>query len=85
MSIRLDGDLIRLEGDCHVEDAEALVRLVGPAGARAADLSAVRHLHAAVLQVLVSFRVPIAARPNDPFLDTVVSSSLPTFEIAVGS
>lgn len=76
MSVQLDGTLVRLEGDCHVEDAEALLRLVVANEGAAADLSQCRHLHGAVLQVLLAFRTPVAVGPLDPFLRDQVAANL---------
>ena len=54
MSVRRDGDIIRLEGECHVNDAEALTALLdGDLAAATVDLSQCRRLHGAVLQALV--------------------------------
>lgn len=75
MSVRLDGDVIRLEGDCHVEDAEALLRLVQE-GAGPASLAGCTHLHGALLQVLLAFRTRITEWPNDAFLRDHVAPGL---------
>lgn len=76
MSVRADGPRLRLEGDCHVEDAETLVQLLHAMPDAAADLSDCRFLHAAVFQVLLSFRVPLAAEPDDEALRAQVTPSL---------
>lgn len=67
MTARLDGDLIRLEGACHVEEAEVLAGLLA-AGPRSVDLTACQTLHAAVAQVLLAYRPPLQGQPADPFL-----------------
>jgi hypothetical protein len=76
MTVRADGSRIRLEGDCRVEDAEALLQLLHATPEAVADLSDCRRLHAAVLQVLLSFRVPLAAEPKDEALRAHVTPSL---------
>jgi len=82
MTVRADGTRIRLEGDCHVEDAETLLQLLQAAPEASADLSDCRRLHAAVLQVLLSFRVPMAAEPKDQDLRAQVTPSLrPSFDM----
>ncbi|MBS0333309.1 MAG: hypothetical protein JSS35_11115 [Proteobacteria bacterium] len=68
MTVRLDGEVIHLEGDCHVEDAEVLLRRLQEAPGRGVDLSQCRRMHAALAQVLLSFRTPILAAPQDSFL-----------------
>lgn len=78
MTVRLDGDVIRLEGDCHVEQAEALVQLLQEHHGRPVDLAACRHLHGAVLQVLLAFDVTLRGAPEDPFLRDQV---LPNFNL----
>jgi hypothetical protein len=76
MSVRLDGDVIRLDGDCHVEEAEALVRLLQEDRERQVDLGACRQLHSALAQVLIAFGAVVCGRPDDPFLRELV---LPNF------
>jgi hypothetical protein len=68
MTVRLDGDIIRLEDDCHVEQAESLVVLAQEDPARRVDLSQCRHLHGAVAQVLIAFALPVVGAPADAFL-----------------
>jgi len=76
MTVRADGARIRLEGDCHVEDAETLLQLLHATPEAVADLSDCHRLHAAVLQVLLSFRVPLAVEPADDALRAHVTPSL---------
>ncbi|WP_159717446.1 hypothetical protein [Geminicoccus flavidas] len=68
MTVRLVGDVIRLEGACPVEEAEALLALVQERPDRPVDLSGCRHLHGAVLQVLLAFRPRVQGQSEDPFL-----------------
>jgi hypothetical protein len=68
MSVRLDGDLVRLEGHCHLEDAEALVSLLQAEPGRRVDFSACRQLHAAVAQALLALAPECVALPEDAFL-----------------
>lgn len=68
MTVRLDGDLIRLEGACGLEEAEILVSLLQQAHGQAVDLSQARQLHAAVAQALLALAPPCAALPDEPFL-----------------
>ena len=78
MSIRLDGDILRLEGDCGVEDAETLVGLVHASGAARADLGLCRHLHSAVAQALLAFRLPVEGASGNPFLRDWVIPAIET-------
>lgn len=73
MTVRLENDVIRLEGICRVEDAEPLTALL-QAKARPVDLSECRVAHTAVLQALLAFAPPICASPVDPQLRAVVDS-----------
>lgn len=76
MSVRVDGETVRLEGDCRAADAEALcAALVGHAGLRV-DLSAAETLHTAVVQVLLALGPPIVGEPRDPFLRQHVTPRL---------
>jgi hypothetical protein len=68
MSVRLDDEIIRLEGRCHVEDAEPLLVLLQADGARVVDLSASETLHTAVVQVILAFRPRLAGESGDPFV-----------------
>jgi hypothetical protein len=68
MSVRLDGEIIRLEGRCHVEDAEPLVALLQADGTRPVDLAASDALHTAVIQVLLAFRPRLLGDSSDAFV-----------------
>jgi ABC-type transporter Mla MlaB component len=70
MTVRLDHKTIRLEGDCHVEDAEPLLSLLQEADGRAVDVSALGAIHTAVLQVLLAFRPKIAQGNGDSFFNS---------------
>ena len=68
MSVRIEGQLIHLEGPCGVEEAETLAALLDVAGAWEIDISASTHLHGAVIQALLAFRPKLrGASPEDPF------------------
>lgn len=82
MSVRLDGEVIRLEGVCPLEEAEVLVRLLQQAPGRAVDLSGARQLHAAVVQALLALAPPCAAAsPEEPFLRDLLA---PALELPIG-
>lgn len=67
MSVRLDGEVVRLEGACWVEDAEPLARLLAD-GARVVDLDGCTHMHGAVLQALLAFGPHVQGEPEGAFL-----------------
>jgi len=68
MSVRLDGNIIHLEEDCRVEDAEPLLGWLQADQTRIVDLTEVRHIHTAVLQILMAFRPAIRGTAKDTFL-----------------
>jgi hypothetical protein len=74
MTVRDDGDVIRLEGACRVEEAEALTALL-QAGLRPVDLALCREAHSAVLQVLLAFRPPILREPGAEPLRALLRSA----------
>jgi hypothetical protein len=68
MSVSLDGNIVRLHGDCPVEDAETLMRLLQAAVDPDVSLAEVRILHTAVLQVLLALRPKLVGPVRDPFI-----------------
>jgi len=78
MTVHLDNGTIRLEGDCHVEDAESLLNLLQEEPGRTVDLSAVGALHTAVLQLLLAFRPRITGTNGDVFLERWITPLLVT-------
>jgi hypothetical protein len=69
MSARLIEGAIRLEGDCGVEQAEALAGLLADHPDAVVDISACASLHGAVLQTLISFAPQVRGTFADPFLN----------------
>ncbi len=76
MSVTLDNGMIRLEGDCPVEEAETLVGLLQGAAASSVDFSQCRHLHSALVQALLAFRVRIVGESQTPFIRDFVTPAL---------
>jgi hypothetical protein len=68
MSVRLNGNVIVLEGQCRVEDAEPLLGWLQADGSRIVDIAAADHLHTAVVQVLMALRPGIRGTGNDVFV-----------------
>lgn len=67
MSVRRDGELIRLEGACPVEEAETLAALLLADPGAGVEWSACTGLHSAVIQVLLRLRPPLHGTCGDPF------------------
>ncbi len=59
---------VHLEGICSVEEAEELLAWLHKHPKGRVHLKACRHVHAAVLQVLLCARPPISTYPDEPFL-----------------
>jgi hypothetical protein len=76
MSVRLDGNVIILEGPCRVEDAEPLLGWLQANRGRMVDLAGAEHLHAAVLQVLMALRPRIRGTAGDAFLRDWITPAL---------
>jgi hypothetical protein len=68
MSVRLEGNMIRLIGDCPVEDAESMVSLLRADATRQLDLAECTRLHSAAVQVMLAFRPAIAEPSRDRFI-----------------
>lgn len=76
MTVRCDGDVIRLEGECPVEEAEALAALLEGSVVWAVDVSHCRLAHSAVIQALLRFRPMIQGAPEGSFLREMVVPAL---------
>ena len=68
MSVHVEADRVRLEGDCGLQDAEPLCAALVGHGGRCVDLSGALSLHTAVVQALLALRPKIEGEPADPFL-----------------
>ena len=76
MSVRLDGNVIILEGPCRVEDAEPLLGWLQADRGRVVDLAGAEHLHAAVLQVLMALRPALRGVGQNAFIRNWVAPAL---------
>ncbi len=76
MTVRRDGDVIHLEGDCPVEDAEMLVGLLEGSVGRAIDLSQCRSVHSAIIQLLLRFKPVLQGEPQSAFLREMIVPGL---------
>jgi hypothetical protein len=68
MSVRLDQNVIHLEGACPVGDAETLLAALRELPDADVDLGAVTRLHLALVQVLLAASRNVRGVPVDPFL-----------------
>jgi hypothetical protein len=76
MTVALLEGTIRLEGDCGVEEAEALAGLLAAHRDAVIDVSACAALHGAVLQALISFAPPVSGAFADGFLNLWIGPAL---------
>ncbi len=65
---RIDDSLIALEGECPLEDAEALVQGLLDTPEASVDWRACDHAHAAVLQVLMASDANLLGPPKSAAL-----------------
>lgn len=77
MSVLFEGGMIRIVGDCPVEEAETLLTLLQAHGAPV-DLSHCGHLHAAPFQVLLALRPPIVGTSANAFVREKLTPMLTT-------
>jgi hypothetical protein len=68
MAVRYLKKFAALEGHIGADDAEALSAWLREQNAPAVHLGKCEHVHAAVLQVLLSLQPRITAPPADPWL-----------------
>lgn len=64
----MDGDIVFLEGRCTAEDAETLLCTLQDHPGSAVDLSGVRRMHMAVVQIVLALAPTLRGVPADPFL-----------------
>jgi ABC-type transporter Mla MlaB component len=84
MSVRLEGHMISLEGQCRVEDAEPLLGWLQADRGRAVDLTDAEHLHTAVLQILMALRPHIRGAGKNSFIKDWIIPSLITTSPSAG-
>ena len=68
MSVRLDGDIIRLEGTCGVEEAERFLVLLQETPGRRIDLARVDNLHTALVQIIMALNPQLIGECGDVFV-----------------
>ncbi len=68
MSVRLDGDIIRLEGRCGVEEAERFLVLLQQTPERRVDLADAETLHTALVQIIMALSPQLIGECGDAFV-----------------
>lgn len=76
MSISAVGDVIYLQGQCRVEDAETLVALLQKSRKVTLDVSTCESLHAAVVQAILAFEGQVVGVSGDGFLGQLLIPAL---------
>jgi len=76
MTVRLDGNVVHLEGVCDLEDAETVAGLLFGVPGRIVDLTQCRRLHAAVAQALLASAPVCGTQPQDHFLRDLLVPAL---------
>ena len=78
MTVQIEANgLVRLDGDCPVEDAEMLLAALSMDAAATVDWRSCRSAHSAVVQVLLALHPPVLGEPADAFLRRWVAPLLP--------
>ena len=67
MTVRLDGEVIVLSGDCPVEDAETLLGFLIERPDARVDVAGCGRVHSAVVQILLAVRPSLGGTPAKSF------------------
>ena len=70
MTVRLADGTLFLEGECPVEDGDALAQHLAGHPQTIVDWSACDWMHAAVFQILLAVRPPLRGAPRGDFVRT---------------
>ena len=76
MTVLVRDGMIVLEGRCQAEDAETLLLALQEQPGATVDVSGVKRVHLAVVQILFTFRPQLQGSPDVPFLARNIFSSL---------
>ena len=82
MSIELREGVIHVLGEGRVEDAETLFTLLQADRSPPVDVGECRHLHAALVQVLLGCAATVCGTPSDGFLRAL---GLPNLQPTISS
>ena len=81
MTVRLVGpSMIALEGDCPIEDAEALLQALLETPDATVDWTACDAAHTAVIQLLMISRATVTGVPRGEFLRARVADALRRYD-----
>jgi hypothetical protein len=76
MTIRIEDDVVRIEGAAQVADAEPLLSALLDDPTRSVDLTASTRVHSAIIQILVALRPRIIGAPADRFQNGYIAALL---------
>ncbi len=79
MTLRLEGSIVYLEGDCTVDQAEPLAAALDN-GALTVDLSQCQRLHSALAQALLRYRPTLQGASRVLFIRDVLAPALSAAE-----
>lgn len=68
MPIRYAESKVTLEGVCTIEEVEGLIAFLERTPKAVVLLASCEHMHTAILQALLAYRVPLSGEVYSPFL-----------------
>jgi hypothetical protein len=77
MGFRLEDNVISIEGDCSVEEAEPLFEMLRDVEAPVFDLSRATGLHTAIIQVVLASGARVRGVPADKVLAACLRTCQP--------
>lgn len=66
--IRYEGNTIHMDSFCAIDEAEGMVRFLEEHSSPRVELTQCQHMHTALLQLLLSYRVELAGEAYNPFI-----------------
>jgi hypothetical protein len=76
MTVKVEGDAIRLAGECPVEDAEVLLQHLTSNADSHVDWRGCEMAHAAVIQILLASKCALLGPPSGRFLRELIEPPL---------
>ncbi|TNC46225.1 hypothetical protein FHG66_19265 [Rubellimicrobium rubrum] len=83
MTVRADGAIL-LEGECPVEDSEALVQALQDSPGRVIDWTGATRLHTSVVQVVLLAERQVIGPCGDPFVARWIEPSMVAASVVEG-
>jgi hypothetical protein len=68
MPIRYEGDAIAMDGYCPIDEAEELMKFLEEHPHATVSLTQCQHLHSALLQLLLTYKVKVVGEAYAPFI-----------------